>query len=556
MPNTIAQNLQRLVTAKDAISSAIIAQGGTVNSGDGLEEFPADIATIPVAPPAPISPTRSGATIYDYDGSVIATYTPEEFAALTEYPTHPTHEYLTADGYNWSLANAQAYSAKYGYVEVGAQYRVTDGKTRLFIHLEEGRLEPQLGLGINGSVDVDWGDGSAHDTMTGSAVGTTVYQAHKYAQAGDYIIALTATGSMQFNGTSGYGYVLTKSGGNAQTNKVYLNALQSLYIGDSVTSIGNSAFYSCNSLASVNIPDSVTSIGSGAFNSCYGLGSISIPDSVTSISGGAFNSCYGLGSISIPDSVTSIGGGAFNSCYGLGSISIPDSVTSIGGGAFNSCYGLGSISIPDSVTSIGDSAFYNCNSLASVSIPDSVTRISSSAFYNCYGLGSISIPDSVTSIGDNAFYSCYCLASISIPDSVTRISGGAFNSCYGLASISIPDSVTSIGSGAFNSCYGLGSISIPDSVTSIGDSAFYNCNSLASVSIPDSVTRISSSAFGSCYGLGFIKFESETPPTVTNVNAWSSIPTDCTIYVPQGALAVYASATNYPDPAKYTYVEY
>ena len=47
MPNTIAQNLQRLVTAKDAISSAITAQGGTVNSGDGLEEFPADIATIP-----------------------------------------------------------------------------------------------------------------------------------------------------------------------------------------------------------------------------------------------------------------------------------------------------------------------------------------------------------------------------------------------------------------------------------------------------------------------------------------------------------------------------
>lgn len=48
MPNTIAQNLQRLVDAKDAISLAITAKGGTVNSGDGLEEFPADIATIPV----------------------------------------------------------------------------------------------------------------------------------------------------------------------------------------------------------------------------------------------------------------------------------------------------------------------------------------------------------------------------------------------------------------------------------------------------------------------------------------------------------------------------
>lgn len=48
MPNTIAENLQRLVDAKNDIIDAIIAKGGTVNEGDGLEEFPADIATIPV----------------------------------------------------------------------------------------------------------------------------------------------------------------------------------------------------------------------------------------------------------------------------------------------------------------------------------------------------------------------------------------------------------------------------------------------------------------------------------------------------------------------------
>ena len=47
MPNTIAQNLQRLVNAKSAISEAITAKGGTVSSGDGFEDFPTDIATIP-----------------------------------------------------------------------------------------------------------------------------------------------------------------------------------------------------------------------------------------------------------------------------------------------------------------------------------------------------------------------------------------------------------------------------------------------------------------------------------------------------------------------------
>ena len=45
--HTIAENLQRLVDAKADIASAITAKGGTVNTGDGFEEFPADIATIP-----------------------------------------------------------------------------------------------------------------------------------------------------------------------------------------------------------------------------------------------------------------------------------------------------------------------------------------------------------------------------------------------------------------------------------------------------------------------------------------------------------------------------
>jgi hypothetical protein len=47
MPNTIAQNLQRLVNAKSAISEAITAKGGTVSTGDGFEDFPAGIASIP-----------------------------------------------------------------------------------------------------------------------------------------------------------------------------------------------------------------------------------------------------------------------------------------------------------------------------------------------------------------------------------------------------------------------------------------------------------------------------------------------------------------------------
>ncbi len=90
-----------------------------------------------------------------------------------------------------------------------------------------------------------------------------------------------------------------------------------------------------------------------------------IPDSVTSIGDSAFFGCDSLTSIKIPNSVTSIGDYAFYRCSSLTSIEIPNSVTSIGDCAFYGCRSLTSIEIPNSVTSIGDSAFYDCSSLTS-----------------------------------------------------------------------------------------------------------------------------------------------------------------------------------------------
>ena len=134
------------------------------------------------------------------------------------------------------------------------------------------------------------------------------------------------------------------------------------------------------------------------------LTSIIIPNSVTTIGDYAFYGCTHLISIIIPDSVISIGNAVFANCERLVSIIIPSSVTSIGDDAFSGCRSLTSIIIPDSITSIGDAAFYGCSGLTSIIIPDSVTTIGNYAFYGCSSLTSIIIPDSVTSIGDFAFF--------------------------------------------------------------------------------------------------------------------------------------------------------
>ena len=54
----------------------------------------------------------------------------------------------------------------------------------------------------------------------------------------------------------------------------YCTSLTSVAIPNSVTSIGDDAFYDCTSLASVTIPNSVTSIGNRAFANCTHLSSI------------------------------------------------------------------------------------------------------------------------------------------------------------------------------------------------------------------------------------------------------------------------------------------
>ena len=302
-------------------------------------------------------------------------------------------------------------------------------------------------------------------------------------------------------------------------------------IPNSVTNIGDSAFYDCKSLTSINIPNSVTNIGDEAFWGCESLTNINIPNSVTNIGRDAFSGCSSLTNINIPNGVTNIGRDAFSGCSSLTKIKIPSSVVNMNGNPFSGWNGdLHNDSkafiyehqvlfnkdkttliayrskeknyiIPNSVTNIGDAAFWGCSSLTNINIPNSVTNIGDYAFGECSSLTNINIPNSVTNIGDAAFWGCSSLTNINIPNSVTNIGNEVFSNCSSLTNINIPNSVTNIGDYAFSKCWSLTNINIPNSVTNIGDYAFDGCSSLTNINIPNSVTNIGDYAFWECSSL-------------------------------------------------------
>ncbi|PDP42880.1 leucine-rich-repeat family virulence factor BspA [Tannerella forsythia] len=304
--------------------------------------------------------------------------------------------------------------------------------------------------------------------------------------AGTKTLAITGTGAMpDFNNASEIPWHSLQS------------KIQTVTIGDGVTSVGNNAFSDC-ALTSVTLPNSLTAIGDHAFKGCSGLTSITIPNSVTTIGEWAFKGCSGLTSITLPNSLTAIGQSALSGCTGLTSITIPNSVTTIGEWAFFGCSGLKSITFPNSLTAIGESAFYGCGALTSITLPDALTTIGESAFKGCSGLKSITFPNSLTTIGESAFYDCGALTSITLPDALTTIGRSAFYGCSGLKSITFPNSLTTIGESAFYNCGSLTSITIPNSVTTIGRSAFYGCSGLKSITLPDGLTTIEERAFYNC----------------------------------------------------------
>jgi hypothetical protein len=224
-------------------------------------------------------------------------------------------------------------------------------------------------------------------------------------------------------------------------------------------------------------------------------------------------------------------------------------------GGFNTLSSMNVISLNKEVQLDGVSIFSGCRSLKHINASSlsSGATIGGSQFLNCNSLKYISIsapsPVSVESI---AFQDCNCLKSFG--SYTINVSASTFVRCYNLdANIVLDTNTTIIHNQLFTNCTSLESVTMLGNVTSVEFAAFDGGSRLTEMEFPASLTSIAGSAFINCTAILEYTFNSTTPPTLANTNAFTGINAACKIYVPDANVNDYKTATNWSTYANYIY---
>ena len=251
-------------------------------------------------------------------------------------------------------------------------------------------------------------------------------------------------------------------------NNILRHEMQTLIVGDNITSIGAYAFPQCEALKTVKLGKNLRTIDDNAFIKCSALETIQSGNNVKSIGKRAFSECSNLNKIDALTNLTKIGSYSFYGCNKLKTFSIGKSVKSIGKGAFSQCASLKKLSVHKSnkYFSKRDNMLLNNNQSKIVSA--------------CFGSNkTCNIYERVKDIDKNILNDPSIKSfSVNKKNSKYAAKGGLLYSKDGKTLLKCPSAMSGV-------------VNIGDSVTKIASDAFQICNNITQINIGKNVKTFS-----------------------------------------------------------------
>ena len=412
---------------EDTVTPASLKSGVTAHDASGAKIT----GTLDTAPPK-----ESDINFWDYDGTLLYSWTVAELATKTELPPLPSHDGLVCQGWNWTLQDIKDAGRE---LDIGALYITDDGKTRLYVDVDTETWDDfvlNYWQSHHNATTVDWGDGTTPETKYDYS---WVEHRHVYASSGSYVITLSVkegTTMKLGNGSNGRRLIA-----NDETDSGRCAMLRRVEVGARATTITDRTFQSCSRLESISIPQDVEVKGYLTFNQATQLRVIVI-QSITNVFRSFYN-CTNLRAIARPGTMD------YTDEYTLANTALRQLNAAVT--TAYATYALERVHIKAVNGRVG--AFIGDGSLLEVTIPADATTFIAAAFRGDNALRRVTCLGDIASIPAQVFQGCYPLRFVDLTHCTavpTLANVNAFDKTHAQLEIRVPASLADAWKAATN----------------------------------------------------------------------------------------------------------
>lgn len=406
------------------VADAIRTKGGTTAELVYPDEFITAIGNIRTE-----SPKESDINFWDYDGTLLYSWTLAELTTKTELPPLPSHDGLICQGWNWTLADIKDAGRE---LDIGALYITDDGKTRLYVDVDTEMwddFELSYWRSTNDAVTVNWGDGGVAEVSQTSG---WVTLRHVYESSGAYMITLAISGSA----TILFNHPLSE--GEDYVSRARIGMLTKVELGANVK-ISYFAFGMAVKMQTFTAPMGTIFDGSRIFEQCTALRAFIAPAVLPGT-----QTFYNATTIRI---VSTVKGNVMGQSFVNTAITRLNCDLTVA----NQAQALERVHIKAVNGQVGD--FSTCRSLLEVTIPADATTFVAAAFRGDNALRRVTCLGNIASIPAQVFQRCYSLRFVDFTHCTavpTLANVNAFDQTHAQLEIRVPASLADAWKAATN----------------------------------------------------------------------------------------------------------